>query len=508
MEYNSVRKTERRGRQAPGAAGMAARLTRPAACLLLLLSALGLEAAEPRAALSTRLEELKVLENRLLLDLGDTRWMYVEHRKAVWPDLEPVQRVFGFSCPWLTVGPASMAGLLRMLYNPLGCGPGSYVFRERTDISLDAGLEPAGRRTVALSLVPEHLELFFLHREEAGAQAGGTLRLERADRLRLELLGLLSGPPAELEEETSGAGEPWFADTAPFPGGLLGHLGGSLAFALERLSLHLAAAASGGERVSPGLLGSLRLACRSSGAELACLLAACSEGYFTPEGRPGELRYKMGLRLDWQPRSACDLYGELGREIARAPLEPGAFLDSRDRLAAGGKARLDLGPARALLLRAEVEGLTGWACGGRLSSENCLEFRSALEIERVEVGIGTEARWRRQSGWEGCLDLDCAWKPARARIGLEAGFAFAPQPGWGASVDLEIGGRDRRIYLQLETAEILPFERIDHAWLEDGPLELFSLCLGWTAEVRPAANAALSDDSQQQPGRLEVDGQT
>ncbi len=425
------------------------------------------------------------------------RWLYVEHRKAAWPELEPVQRAFGFSCPWLTVGPASMAGLLRQLYNPLGCGPGSGVFREQTEVSLDASLEPGGRRTVALSLAPEHLELFFLHREAAGAQAGGALRLRYADRLRLELLGLLSDPPVELEEETSGAGEPWFADKAPFPGGLLGHLGGSLACSFERLSLHLAAAASGGERASPGLLGSLRLAFRGSSAELACLLAGCSEGYFTPEGRPGELQYRVGLRLDWQPLSACGLYGELGREIARPPLQPGSFLESLDRFAAGGKARLDLGSGRALLFRAQAEGETTWSFSGRRYSENCLEFRSALETERVEAGIGVDGSWRRESGWEGCLTLDCAWNPARGRIGLDAGIAFTPEPGWGMSADFELGGRDRRIYLQLETAKTLPFRRVGRIWQEDGPLDVFSLCLGWEIEVRPAPNAALSDHSQQ-----------
>lgn len=196
----------------------------------------------------------------------------------------------GLESAVLTAGPLQRSGLLRLLFRPLGHGPGSALFREDTDLRLDRSLQACRRTGLLLEPLPGRLGLFSFTDAGREAASGGYLRLGRSGGARLEALVLTSRPqPPEPDDR-------WLSFPPPYPGGRLLHLAARAGCDFTAWRLCFQAAACGGERTPPGHLVQLAAGSASERINLALACGLCSPTFLTPEGRGGQPRFRAGGR--------------------------------------------------------------------------------------------------------------------------------------------------------------------------------------------------------------------
>ena len=439
----------------------------------------------PIATLRTELEDLRVVKSRLLVDFpaspyGPRRLMYVENRGGADPLLQPEQWALGIASPLITAGPVSLRGILAQLYNPLAHGTGSDVFTDPADLSLNIDLEVASRRGIQLGVVPGHWNLFGLYRETAGVQLGSSVSVPVGPRVEGVLAGLLSSPPGQLEAESEGS---WYAEDPAFPGGLISHLAGSLTWDLPRLRLHLVAAASGGQRVAPGTLGTVQLSRSGSVSRLDLLLCYCSAGYFTPEGDIGEVQWVAAAREDWD-LGALQLSAACRREIDRLPILPASFRASRDQLTAGIGIRQTVGRNCTLGIEGAASLDLLWSTDGTRGKELSLNGGTTLDWRMWRLELVSEESWDSEGGRLGRISLLVARDPPWGEARLEAGYLHGRISGFHLSAVVEAIGDGRRIYFRLATKDVLPPDAASSGWQAGDWLRLFTLRAGWEVESR------------------------
>jgi len=397
--------------------------------------------------------------------------VYIENRTVGDPVLRPDQWALGIFSPLVTAGPVALNGILPQLYNPLSHGPGSDVFSQSTDISLDIDLDVGSRRGIVLQAIPEHWECFILYKEEIGAQVGSSMAIPLGHRMDFELLGLLSHPSDQLQD---GGEEAWFVDTPLFPGGFLGHLAGSFAFNLQPVLLYLSAAVSAGRRVPPGAVYSLHAVWTAPRIEASLLIGHCSDRFFTPEGHSGDLQWIFAARLVWDS-APTRLFGSYRKEISRPPLRPAPFRESRDQFAAGAEVSRRITSRCHLGIQADGEMELRWSTGGLPEKELFLGYGGSLGCHLWELAVEISGQWDSEYGWIKDLRLLLALNPGWGAVELEMGLLCRPTPGWHLGADVELKGEGKRLYARLETRQALPF-----SYPERG---LLSIHLGWEAET-------------------------
>jgi hypothetical protein len=444
----------------------------------------------PAATLRTELEDLRVMRSRVLIDFpaspyGPRRLMYVEKRRGSDlegsdPPLQPEQWALGIAGPLVTAGPVSPRGILAQLYNPLAHGPGSDVFTDPADLSLNIDLELASRRGMQLGVIPGHWNLFGLYRETAGVQLGSSVAVPIGPRVECAFVGLLSSPPAQLAPDADGS---WFAGDPAFPGGPISHLAGSLTWDLVRLHLHLVAAGSGGQRVAPGTLGTLQISWNGSGGELDLLLGRCSAGYFTPEGDIGEVQW-MAAAQGNRDFGTVHLSAACRKEIDRLPVLPTAFRESRDRLTAGIGIRRPISHGCTLSIEEEASLDLLWSTSGTRGKELSLDGGTTLDWRLWRLELASEESWNSESGRLGQICLSIAHDPPWGQTRLEAGYRHGGISGFRLSAAVEAIGDGKRIYARLETREVLPLDAGSKGRQAEDWLQLFTLRVGWEAKSR------------------------
>jgi hypothetical protein len=449
----------------------------------------------PDATLRTELEDLRVMRSRLLIDFpaspyGVRRLMYVENRRgSYWRGsdrggsdalLQPEKWALGIDGPLVTAGPVSPRGVLAQLYNPLAHGPGSDVFTDPADLSLDIALDVAGRRGMQLGVIPGHWNLFGLYRETVGVQLGSSVAVPIGPRVEVAFVGLLSSPAGQLEADPDGS---WYAGDPAFPGGPISHLAGSLTWDFARLRLHLVAAGSGGQRVAPGALGTLQISWTGSGGELDLLLGHCSGGYFTPEGDIGEVQWMAAARGK-RDFGSVHLSAACRKEIGRLPVLPAAFRESRDRLTAGIGISRPLGRGCTLSIEEDASLDLLWSTSGTGGKELSLEGGTTLDWRLWRLELVSEESWNSESGRLGQICLSIAHDPPWGRTRLEAGYQHGGISGFRLSAEIEAIGDGKRIYACLATRDVLPLDTGSKGWQAEDWLQLFTLRVGWEAKSR------------------------
>ena len=348
----------------------------------------------------------------------------------------------GLSSPWALAGPLVSRGLLRLASDPLGFSPESPVFEEGTALALDSSLE-SRRRGAALTPLPG-VGLFAREGPE-GHGAGIFTAVSPAGGLLLDGLLLSSWPAA------SAAGDEWYFDRSPSPGGQVTHGCARVSLGAGGLGWTVAAGASSAEWAGPGAFADVRLRGSAAGVETDVLLAAASPGYRSPDGKgtteqslagvhlrvggdgdrdridaswslavgrpsasPGlELPWRLRVRLALARQSsiAYDLpvwwIAEADKDVHRsadATQEEISRVSSAVSLAAGGvEARLSLG----------VSGTDGARIAGELALRPSSELRLGLETQAQRLG-GPAAN----ASLEGALVLSGPSDRHELRVGL------------------------------------------------------------------------------------------
>lgn len=308
---------------------------------------------------------------------------------------------------------------------------------------------------------------------------GSLVTMSFGGRTGFQFLGLLSNPSDQLR---GGGEESWFVDPPPFAGGLLSHLAGSFAFDLQPVSLYLSAAVSGAQRVLPGAVYSLRATWTGRRSEIILLIGHCTDHFFTPEGRSGDLQWIFAVRLGWNWRCSR-LFGSYRKEISRLPLIPAPFRESRDLITLGAVITRRAASRCLLHLQADAEMEWRWSSSGFPEHRLCLEGGGTLDWHLWELSAGMAAEWCSENGWESDLRLLWALDPVWGRVELEMELQSRPTLGWHLSADVELKGEAKRLYARVETRRVLPFRRPeqDHGGLDF--FDLLSLCIGWEAET-------------------------
>ena len=461
----------------------------PLLLLLLLLAAHRGGCDGQDTTLRTELEDLETMKSRLLIDFsagryGLRRLLYVENRefsKTEGPDaLFPPERwAVGFSGPLLTAGPVSLRGILAQLYNPLAHGPGSQVCSDAAGLSLDIGLDVASRRGLQLQIIPGHWSLLGIYEQQAGAQVGSVIAVPLGRRIACTLVGLLSGPPDRLKED-----RPWYAEQAPFPGGLVGHVAGSLIWELDPVRFSLAAAGSGGQWVAPGTFTTLNVGLTAAPVDLDLLVGSCSPGYFTPEGDKGDLEWIVAGRAGGE-LGALRISAAWRREISPLSPSPGEFRDSRDRLDAGIQVNLQNACGCSWTIRADAELEREWSAAGQGHCRRCLEAVAVLDRRPWTLSAGVEEQWREDREWAQDAWLEAGWEPFWGQARLKAGYRRSRISGVYLAGSLEAVGDGKRTYIRLETKDVLPSFAAEKAPRGGDWLPVFALRIGWEAETRP-----------------------
>jgi hypothetical protein len=444
-----------------------------------LLPASFLRCEDSAALLTTELVELQRMHTRLLIDFPQSRFVYIENRRSGDPVLQPDQWALGISSPMVSAGPVALSGILPQLYNPLSHGPGSGVFSESTDITLDIDLDIGSRSGVVLGAIPQHWEWFLLYKEDVGPQVGSLIALSFGQRVGFEFLGLLSNPADQLQ---GGKDESWFVDPPPFTGGLLNHLAGSLAFDLHPVSLYLSAAVSAGQRILPGAVYSLCTTWTSRRSDIILLIGYCTDHFFTPEGHSGDLQWIFGTRLEWDCRTTR-LIGSYRKEISRLPRFPAPFRDSRDLFALETEVTRRISSRCLLHLQNDVEMEWRWSSSGFPEHGICLYGGGILEWTLVELSAGLAAEWSSGNGWGRDLRLLCALDPVWGSVELELDLQSRPTLGWQLAAGVELEGESKRVYARVETSRALSFRRPVQGQGEIDFFDLLSIRIGWEAEA-------------------------
>jgi hypothetical protein len=376
--------------------------------------------------------------------------------------LAPDRLDFGLECPWGAAGPLAPRGLLRALADPLGYSPASEVFSEPTGFRLEGAFrDSAGRRGLWLEPFPGSLGLFLLRQPEARGpeagspggqglvQAGGALRLRRSG-MEAGALALLSLP--------SGTGPPpedWQCEDPPFPGGALLHLGGSLQAGTPHLACRLLAAASGGPRVAPGLLGLLRLKAQGGAWGVTGLLGAGSRDYRLPDGGryPGD--WTAGLGLEAQPLPGLRFAGSWRRRVDRPPPVPAGFLPGSEEGELAARWSLPLAAGGLLEAKTAASARARYGADGQTERSAAGELELALRGKAGRLDLSLRGDWRKEGlGLRGQL---CG---ERGGLRLQAGAAGSPgslpaRTGlrWHPFGRLEASGRDWLFWLSLGAGE-------------------------------------------------------
>jgi len=461
--------------------------------LLLILAAHPGSCDGPEATLRTELEDLAIMKSRLLIDFsagpyGFRRLMYVENREfsktegtdALFP---PERWAVGFSGPLVTAGPVSLRGILAQLYNPLAHGPGTQVCSDAAGLSLDIGLDVASRRGLQLQIIPGHWSLLGIYKKQIGAQVGSVIAVPLGRRIACTLVGLLSTPPDRLEDD-----QPWYAEQTPFPGGLVGHVAGSLVWELDPVRFSLAAAGSGGQWVAPGTLTTLNVGLSAVPVDLDLLIGSCSLGYFTPEGDKGDLEWIVAARAKGD-LGALHISAAWRRELSPLSPFPGAFRDSRDRLDAGIQINLQNACGWSWTIRADAELEREWSSAGQGHCRRCLEALSVLDWRPWTLSAGVEEQWSGDREWVQDAWLEVGWEPFWGQARLKAGYRHSRVSGVYLAGSLEAVGDGKRTYIRLETKDVLPSFAAEEARLGKDWLQMFALRVGWEAEARPQSPA-------------------
>lgn len=437
----------------------------------------------PTTTLRTELEDLCIMKSRLLIDFPESpyglcRLMYVENRGDSDTLLLPQQWAVGISSPLITAGPISLQGVLAQLYNPLAHGPGSDVFADTAALSLNIDLDVASRRGLQLQFISGHWNLIGVYEKQLGAQLGTVITLPLGRRIDCVLVGLLSGPPDQLEDEQA-----WHTEPLLFPGGLISHLAGSLTWELDLSHFSLVTAASAGQWVAPGTFATLHIRRGAPSLDLDLLLGYCSAGYFTPEGNTGDLEWLVAARLrrDFGP---LHLSAGCAKEIDRLPILPADFRESRDQLEAGIEIRQPVGQGWVWSIAGDARLEQEWSLDGEGNSGYSLDAGSTLDrglwsfaLGLKEVRGGDSERFRDTRILVGC---DPSWGEVR----LEAGYRHSPISGFRLAADLEAVGDGKRFYIRLETKDVLPPVASGEDRQAEEWLQLFTLRVGWEAKSR------------------------
>lgn len=453
--------------------------------LLLLGLLLGVDRAgcdTPTTALRTELEDLELMKTRLLIDFpaspyGLRRLMYVENRNSSdragsEPLLLPEQWAVGFSGPLITAGPVCLRGILAQLYNPLAHGAGSDVFSDVPALSLNIDLDMSSRRGLQWQVVAGHWSLLGLYNEQSGAQLGSAIAVPFGRSIDCALVGLLSSPPERLEDG-------WYSERPLFPGGLITHLAGSLAWEFDPLRICLAAAAAAGRRVPPGAFATLLIRLSAAPADLDLLLGNCSPQYFTPEGDSGDLEWIAAVRVA-RDFGALHLSAGYRKELSSLPSLPEGFRESRDQLEAGIQVNSRSASGRAWCIRGDAELQRGWSTAGQGSSLYRVEAGSTLDWRAWSFSFGVKEKWGGESERVGDVGVIVGCDPSWGEVEVEAGYRHSPIPGFDLAVALDAIGEDQRFYIRAGTEEVLPLCASGDSWRDW--LELFTLRLGWEAK--------------------------
>jgi hypothetical protein len=442
----------------------------------------------PTTTLRTELEDLATMKSRLLIDFsaspyGFRRLMYVENRRFSKTEgtdaLVPPERwAVGVSSPLITAGPVSLRGILAQLYNPLAHAPGSEVYSDTAGLSLSIDLDVTSRRGLQLQVIPGHWSLLGIYKKQIGAQVGSVIVVPFGRRIACTLVGLLSAPPDRLEDDHA-----WYVEQTPFPGGPIGHLAGSLVWELDPLRFSLAAAGSGGQWVVPGTFATLRIGLSAAPVDLDLLLGSCSLEYFTPQGDKGDLEWIVAARAKGD-FGALHLSAAWRKELSPLSPFPGAFRESRDQLNAGIQIILQATSGWSWSIQGEAELEREWSSDGQGRRRRCLDAGSTLDWSLVSLSAGVKEEWvgdcERVQDARLEVGCDCSWAEAR----LEAGYRRSRVSGTYLAGSLEAVGDGKRIYIRLETKDVLPPFAAEEGRRADDWLKLFNLRVGWEAEAR------------------------
>ena len=457
---------------------------------LLLFSALlpGMDQAGcqvPTLVLRSELEDLREIKSRLLVDLpagpcGPRRFVYVENRGGAGQAsgvsvLQPQQWTVGYSGPLVTAGPVSLRGIFAQAYNPLAHGPGSDVFREPPGLSLNIDLDVGSRRGVQLGVIPGYWSLMALYRERTGAQFGSAISVPVGRNTELSLVGLLSRPPSSLEGERS-----WYARRPPFPGGLITHLAGRLAWEHRRLRFSLNAGASAGQWTGPGMFAVLDVSLSAAFLDLALLLGYCSPQFFTPEGDPGDLEWTAAARAE-RNFGPLHLSAACSKELCPLNPLPDTFRGGRDQFEGEIQITRKSRSRRVWSAEGQAAWQRRWSAEGQESSLLCLETGSGLDWGAWRLAVGSRESRDGESAPVRDARFTVVHDPGWGKIELEAGYQFSPVQGFELAAALDVSGEDKLLYIRIGTAEMLPlYPSGDKAadWSE-----FFTLRLGWEASA-------------------------
>jgi hypothetical protein len=430
--------------------------------------------------LRTELADLEEAKSRFLIDFYDSRGseyrlMYVANRRISDPQLQPEAWSVGLASPLLTAGPVSLRGALAQLYNPLAHGPGSEVFSEAAGLSLDINLDLARRRGVQLGIIPQCFSFIGVYKQQNGMQIGCLAAVPVGQRAEFALVGLLSAPPDQLEDEAEGA---WYADEPNFPGGPLSHLAGSLKWESTPLRLHLAAAASGGQRIGPGTLVTLHISRTASQRELDLLMGYCSAGYFSPEGNSSDPEWLAAARIR-REFGFVHLSASCQKEISHLTSVPKVYRESRDHLTAGVEFIRHTDSSRGWSIAGDAALQRAWSSTGDRQEHSSLEVETILDWHRWRFVVGMDEGWSSVSERYRDISLLVSYDPTWGEAKLAMGYQVIPATGFHLAAAIEAKGEYKRIFARLETREILPFGMEGNGRQTEDWLKLFTLCVGW-----------------------------
>ena len=346
----------------------------------------------------------------------------------------PGSLAFGLSTPWISAGTLAPAGLIRETANPLGFGPESDVFREKTGFTLDGSAASPQRAAVLLMPVPGRLGLFCREDSGGGRQMGCFARAGPANGFFLEGFAALASPAADARQEQ------WYARFSPFPGALLAQSSARLLLDLPRTAASLTLGVSGGGRSPPGTFLHAWVRMGEETATAAFFLGLADGSYTTLSGDGSlELLKASGTFAVRRPFGAAELSCSVG--VEQPPFAPPGAPAGVNATAGSAGASIERVYARgaAGLVKARLEAqrsIRREPDGSRSDSVDCTASLIArVRMLEVEAGASTDgagARGRASVRWMpagpaplASLDvrLDCrdpvALLSAEARVRIE-----------------------------------------------------------------------------------------
>jgi hypothetical protein len=268
--------------------------------------------------------------------------------------------------------------------------------------------------------------------------------------VEVQALAMLSRPEADepvSPDPSSGTGTPdssseWCHERPPFPGGSLLHLGTSLRMDAGggRLACSILGAASGGQRVPPGLAALWRLEARGEAWNVSGLLGACTEEYRLPQGELYPGAWEAGLGLELRPRPALRLAGSWQRRVDRPPAAPEGCLPGTEQGELSVRLSTPLRAGGRLEARADAKARVTYAADGGVEGSAAGELGLLLRGNPGRLEVELRADWKGEGiGLRGQL---CG---ERRGVRLQAGTAVRPAASgacWRPFGRLELAGKD------------------------------------------------------------------